>query len=226
MRRKNASLRRAWWETQIGLNQAKEVSCAKALGKGKNMCSRNRLKTAEAEAQECKKEQHEMQLKRWVRGLTEASNATVDLISNVSLCYMWYNLPMNFLKITNGSYNTLIAPSCLTCPVTPSYLTLWDPMDCSTPGLPVLHRLPEFAQTHALSRRCHPTIPSSVVPFSFCLQSFPASLISHSNSNPSSIYLKYLSLERWGLRFFVCISNQEESTHISSPHKSPGWSLQ
>ena len=26
--------------------------------------------------------------------------------------------------------------------------TLWDPMDCSTPGLPVHHQLPEFAQTH------------------------------------------------------------------------------
>ena len=28
------------------------------------------------------------------------------------------------------------------------YLTLCDPMDCSTPGFPVLHHLPEFAQTH------------------------------------------------------------------------------
>ena len=27
-------------------------------------------------------------------------------------------------------------------------LTLCNPMDCSTPGLPVLHHLPEFAQTH------------------------------------------------------------------------------
>ena len=26
--------------------------------------------------------------------------------------------------------------------------TLCDPMDCSTPGLPVHHQLPEFAQTH------------------------------------------------------------------------------
>ena len=25
---------------------------------------------------------------------------------------------------------------------------LWDPIDCSTPGFPVLHYLPEFAQTH------------------------------------------------------------------------------
>ena len=26
--------------------------------------------------------------------------------------------------------------------------TLWDPMDCSTPGLPVHHQLPEFTQIH------------------------------------------------------------------------------
>ena len=49
------------------------------------------------------------------------------------------------------------------------------PMDCSTPGFPVLHCLPEFAQTHPLSRWCHPIISSSVTPFSFCLQCFPAS---------------------------------------------------
>ena len=29
-----------------------------------------------------------------------------------------------------------------------SCTTLCDPMDCCTPGLPVLHQLPEFAQTH------------------------------------------------------------------------------
>ena len=28
--------------------------------------------------------------------------------------------------------------------------TLCDPMDCSTPAFPVLHHLPEFAQTHVL----------------------------------------------------------------------------
>ena len=32
--------------------------------------------------------------------------------------------------------------------VAQSCLTLCDPMDCSTPGLPVHHQLPEFAQTH------------------------------------------------------------------------------
>ena len=34
------------------------------------------------------------------------------------------------------------------CSVPKSCLTLCDPVDCSTPGLPVIHYLPEFAQTH------------------------------------------------------------------------------
>ena len=32
--------------------------------------------------------------------------------------------------------------------VTQSYLTLCNLMDCSTPGFPVHHQLPELAQTH------------------------------------------------------------------------------
>ena len=32
--------------------------------------------------------------------------------------------------------------------VTQSCLTLYDPMNCSTPGLPVHHQLPESTQTH------------------------------------------------------------------------------
>ena len=32
--------------------------------------------------------------------------------------------------------------------VTQSCLTLGDPMDCSMPGLPVYHQLPELTQTH------------------------------------------------------------------------------
>ena len=34
------------------------------------------------------------------------------------------------------------------CSVAQWCLTLCDPMDCSTPGFPVLHHLPELAQTH------------------------------------------------------------------------------
>ena len=50
-------------------------------------------------------------------------------------------------------------------------------MDCSTPGFPIHHQLPEITYPKAcpLSRWCHPTTSPSVVPFSSRLQSFPAS---------------------------------------------------
>ena len=60
------------------------------------------------------------------------------------------------------------------CSVPKMCPTLCNPMDCSTPGLSVLHYLPDFAQTHPLSQWCHPAILSSVTPFS-CPQYFPAS---------------------------------------------------
>ena len=34
------------------------------------------------------------------------------------------------------------------CLVAPPCPTLYDPMECSMPGSPVLHHLPEFAQIH------------------------------------------------------------------------------
>ena len=47
--------------------------------------------------------------------------------------------------------------------VTQSCLTLWDPMDCSTPGLPVQLQLPEHAQTHVhrVSDAIQPSCPLS-----------------------------------------------------------------
>ena len=59
--------------------------------------------------------------------------------------------------------------------VAQSCLTLCDPMNCSKPGLPVHHQLPEFTQTHIhrVSDAIQPSHP--VVPFSSCPQSLPAS---------------------------------------------------
>ena len=56
------------------------------------------------------------------------------------------------------------------CPI------LRDPMNYSTPSFPV-HQLPPriCSNSRPLSRRCHPTISSSVIPFSSHFQSFPAS---------------------------------------------------
>ena len=59
------------------------------------------------------------------------------------------------------------------CSVAQSCPTLYDPTDCRMPGFPVLHHFP-WVSSCPLSQWCHPTISSSVIPFSG-LQSFPAS---------------------------------------------------
>ena len=48
--------------------------------------------------------------------------------------------------------------------------TLCEPTDCNMPGFPGHHQVQKLAQTHV-----HPTISSSVIPFSSCLQFCPAS---------------------------------------------------
>ena len=60
--------------------------------------------------------------------------------------------------------------------VTQSCPTLSDPMNCSTPGLPVHHQLPEFTQTHIhrVVDAIQPSHPLSS-PFSSCPWSLPAS---------------------------------------------------
>ena len=54
------------------------------------------------------------------------------------------------------------------CSVTQSCPTLCDPMDCSMPGLPVLHHLPEFTQTH---------VHESVIPSSYLILCRPLLLL-------------------------------------------------
>ena len=66
---------------------------------------------------------------------------------------------------------------CCCCSVTQSCPILCNPMDYTMPVFPVLHHLPEFDQTHVhwVSDAIHPTISSSVCPFSSHCQSFPVS---------------------------------------------------
>ena len=59
--------------------------------------------------------------------------------------------------------------------VTQSWPTLCDPMNCSTPGLPVHHQLPEFMQTHVHLVGDAIQLSHPVIPFSSCPQSLPAS---------------------------------------------------
>ena len=65
-------------------------------------------------------------------------------------------------------------PSFVCCPVAKPCLTLCDPKDCSPPGYPPLSPGAR-SNSRPSSHWCHPTISSSVVPFSSCPQSIPAS---------------------------------------------------
>ena len=85
--------------------------------------------------------------------------------------------------------------------------TLCDPMNRSTPGLPVHHQLPEFTQTH-IHRVIHPAISSSVIPFSSCPQSLPAS-----ESFPIS------QLFAWGGQ-----STKASALASVLPNNTQGWS--
>ena len=66
---------------------------------------------------------------------------------------------------------------CCCCSVAKLCSTLCDPVDCSMPGFPGYHSLPEWVCSNSclLSQWYHPTILSSVAPFSSCPQSFPVS---------------------------------------------------
>ena len=68
----------------------------------------------------------------------------------------------------------LSLPDCY-CSVAKSCSMLCDPMNCSVPGFPVLHHLPEFAQTHVhwVSDTIQPSHPITL--FSSCPQFFPES---------------------------------------------------
>ena len=80
------------------------------------------------------------------------------------------------------------------CSVTQSCPTLCNPMDTSMSGFPVLHRLPELAQTHVrwVGNEIRWTISSSVDPFS-CLQIFPSLWVFSYESALWIRWPKYLS---------------------------------
>ena len=80
-----------------------------------------------------------------------------EWVSSLSYWTIWSKLDFQFNSVTQS------------CP------TLWDPMNCSTPGLPVHHQFLEFTQTHVhrVGDAIQPSHP--VIPFSSCPQSVSAS---------------------------------------------------
>ena len=92
--------------------------------------------------------------------------------------FLIYSKPQTFLflKPTHTYTHTPPHINCC-CHVAQLCLTLCNPVDCRTPGrLPCPSPSPRVRfNSSLLSQWCHPTILSSMVPFSSCLQSFPAS---------------------------------------------------
>ena len=92
---------------------------------------------------------------------------------------------------------------CCCCSVTKSCPNLCDPMDCSILGFPVLHYLPEFAQTHVhwVSDAIQPSHP---LPSSSAFTFNPSQHPGLSNKSALCIRLpKY-----WSFNFSISLSNK------------------
>ena len=89
----------------------------------------------------------------WLRNKKLSFGETVSSPQNI-----WYPEPLFSPAVLKGQgigtqtgelcSSYLCTLKCCSCSVAQLCLSLCNPMDCSTPGFPVLHCLPEFAHTH------------------------------------------------------------------------------
>ena len=99
--------------------------------------------------------------------------------------------------------NILLGRICCCCSVAKSCPTLCDPMDCSTPGLPVHHQKPELAQTHVhrvsdAIQPSHPLSSSSLLP-----SIFPSIRVF---SNELTLHIRWPKY--WSFGFSISASNE------------------
>ena len=82
--------------------------------------------------------------------------------------------------------------------------TLCDPMDCSTPGFPLHHQLPELAQTHV-----HPVGDAIQLSHPLSSPSPPAfNLFQHQGLSNESV-LRIMWSKYWSFSFSISPSNEE-----------------
>ena len=89
------------------------------------------------------------------------------------------------------------------CSVSKSHPTLCDPTDCSMPGLPILHCLPKFAQTHVhwVNDAIHHLVLCCLL---FLLPSiFPSIRVF---SNESALHIRWPKY--WSFSFSISSSNE------------------
>ena len=111
----------------------------------------------------------------------------------------------HFVKLwwPSGNKPCLLWSFCCYCSVVQSYPTLCDPMDCSSPGFHVLHRLLEFAQTHVhwvgdVTQPSHPLSPPTPPPLNISQLEVL--------SNESALLIRWPKY--WSFSFSICPSNE------------------
>ena len=108
-----------------------------------------------------------------------------------------------FWKKKSVLWFTYNYPCC--CSVTKACPTLYDPMDCSRPGFPVLHYLPEFAQTHVhwiggAIQPSHPLLSLFLLPSIFpCISIF---------SNELVLCIRWPKYWSFSFSFSISLSNE------------------
>ena len=92
------------------------------------------------------------------------------VLSMLTLLYIHHHLPELFPSFETKTLSVQFSSVAQSCP------TLWDPMNRSTPGLPVHHQLLESTQTHVhrVGDAIQPSYPLILHPPFSCPQSFPA----------------------------------------------------
>ena len=76
---------------------------------------------------------------KWIKDLNVRTETIKLVKENEAEHSFAYIATIVFLALSPKVQFSLVTQWCL---------TLWDPMDCRTPGLPVHHQLREFTQTH------------------------------------------------------------------------------
>ena len=113
---------------------------------------------------------------RWLDGITNEVNMNLGKFQEMVRDSPWVVKNWTWL----GDWTTTMYLVCCCswgccCSAVQSCLTVCNCMDCSMPGFSVSPSPGVCSNSYWWSQWCHPTISSSVVPFSSCLLSFPAS---------------------------------------------------
>ena len=142
-----------------------------------------------------------------------------------------------FFQICTQKWNCWVTGCCCCCcSVVQSCPTLGDTMGCSTPGFPVLHHLPELAQTqlHQVSNIIQPLHPlSSPSPQSFpALGSFLMSRLfklgGQSIRGSASASVLPMNIQDWfplGLTGLISLQSKGTLKSLLQNHSAKAWIL-